>query len=309
MQIANYEKIKGDLNFPQPLENAIFQNFIEKSQSTSLEKNQFEARKFSDIESLLMLVGEVISELTQTAAENEIPMVYIIFQFLGDEEKVTFQNLVNQVYFNFASLGDTKLQELLMFFDSVLPASEAAQFDPELQKWCKSMCTWIREQLTPSALPTGFSKYPELLCQNLFKITVKQLLILHRSIQHFYCHYDGIILFDSICQLGGNYTQEGILDLLYLNLSPALASGELDAMVLIIDLTLTSTNLKSQEFKLTNSEHITQTLSYLSTVEKFLANSLSQKDRDVEKAVSFLQNPAHKRIVCELYCAEFDKVY
>lgn len=103
--------------------------------------------------------------------------------------------------------------------------------------------------------------------------------------------------------------------MLYLHLGPADGEDQLEQLPIIIDLTLSpnpSTEAHLKEFHhytITNSELALATLAKLAIVEKFLASPHSLKDSEVEKAVAFLQNPVHKKIMRELYSTEFDKVF
>ena len=71
IQSRNYEIIKGSINSPQPLEDAIIENFAEKIKTKSPGNPiQFEAKKLESIESLLILVGETILDLTRLGETN-----------------------------------------------------------------------------------------------------------------------------------------------------------------------------------------------------------------------------------------------
>ena len=77
------------------------------------------------------------------------------------------------------------------------------------------------------------------------------MIQLQHFIQKFYTNFSGAINFDSICQLGGNYSSSRILDILYLDLG--LKQDKLNMQMKFI------TSLSKHDihqYKITNSSHI-----------------------------------------------------
>ena len=86
--------------------------------------------------------------------------------------------------------------------------------------------------------------------------------------------------------MGGNYSSSRVLDILYLDLG--LKQDKVNmTMEYIVD--MSTRKVEQEQYKITNGNHVVQTLKYLETVERFLSGKKSTlKDRQVEEAMTFL---------------------
>lgn len=86
--------------------------------------------------------------------------------------------------------------------------------------------------------------------------------------------------------MGGNYSSSRVLDILYLDLG--LKQDKVNmTMEYIVD--MSTRKVEQEQYKITNGNHVVQTLKYLETVERFLSGKpLTLEDRQVEEAMTFL---------------------
>ena len=73
-------------------------------------KGDFEARKYSTIETLLLVVGECIEDMVRIHEDAiELPLAHEVYQMLDDDDRTSFVDLLLNVYFSYDSLGQSKL--------------------------------------------------------------------------------------------------------------------------------------------------------------------------------------------------------